>query len=817
MLELWEAEARADQLSEDLIQIITKRLQDYSILAQPARAEILKELWVDVTRSESGLLIETPFDKEKIPITQTDPETKDEVSEEEPSQVSESEVTNIPVKEIQSRPRTKTSPSGASATNTPAALNAPVTVLHGVGDRIAQTLSRLGIITLQDMLYFLPRRYNDYSRLKPINRLSNSEEVTVIGTIQNITTRNIRNGKAQLVEAVINDGTGLLRITWFNQVWLARRLHPGMQIALSGKIDQYLGRLTMNNPEWEPLEQQQLNTNRIVPVYPLTTQITQRWLRKQISQVVEYWAPRLQDPIPKSILSENNLVDISSAIAQSHFPDSWQDLKAAQERLAFDEIILLQLGVLHQKHLWQDRKAKVFTIEAGWMERQTSGLPYSLTSAQQRVLSDVLTDLGSGRPMNRLIQGDVGSGKTVLAALAIALIAESGAQSAMMAPTSILAEQHFRNLLDLLVTTQESGKQFSLNPAPIQSSEIRLMLGSTPESEKSQIRSGLEDGSIKLVIGTHALIEDPVQFANLQLVVVDEQHRFGVRQRAALRSKGECPHLLVMTATPIPRSLALTIYGDLDLSVLDEMPAGRQPVSTYLVMPRDRERAYHLIRQQADAGNQVMIIYPLVEESENLETRAATEEQARLQGEIFPNLKVGLLHGRMKSDEKDKVMSDFRQGKYHVLVSTTVIEVGLDIPNATVMLIEGANRFGLAQLHQLRGRVGRGAQKSYCILIPDHPGAGENERLRAMVETNDGFILAERDLEQRGPGQFLGTQQAGYAELQFANLTNVRLIEKARRSAQKIFANDPELTQPENQLLASALQQFWRGGRGDIS
>ncbi len=524
-------------------------------------------------------------------------------------------------------------------------------------------------------------------------------------------------------------------------------------------------------------------------------------------------------------------------------------LEAARHRLAFDEIFLLQLGVLRQKRSWQERSAHIFETDAGWLQDQVTNLPYPLTGAQQRALEDVRHDLSSGRPMNRLVQGDVGSGKTVIAALASAMIVRHGAQCAIMAPTSILAEQHYKSFLKFLAgsdlahtnpdgaeieqeirsETQESfGSETSADGSPqtqtvqkppdlLQPSEIRLMIGATPESEKREIRAGLEDGSIKIVIGTHALIEDPVTFANLQLAVVDEQHRFGVEQRAALRSKGDNPHLLVMTATPIPRSLALTVYGDLDVTIIDEMPPGRQAVSTFVLPPRERERAYTLVRSQIENGRQAFIIYPLVEESDKSESKAAVEEHVYLQKEIFPRLSIGLLHGRMKPEEKDEIMTRFRDGEFHILVSTSVIEVGVDVPNATVMMIEGANRFGLAQLHQFRGRVGRGAEKSYCLLIPETPDAVENERLQVMVETNDGFVLAERDLEQRGPGQFLGTRQSGFSELQLASLTDVRLIEKARRQAQILFEEYPDLDQPEFQTLATALDQFWGDGKGDIS
>ena len=441
-----------------------------------------------------------------------------------------------------------------------------------------------------------------------------------------------------------------------------------------------------------------------------------------------------------------------------------------------------------------------------------------------------------------------------MAALAIALVTQTGAQAAVMAPTSILAEQHYKTLLQLLCgeapkletppeeeaalqstsaadpglsleqveppggetydSESSSENEVDLQPSPaagpvLSEEQVRLLIGSTPEAEKAEIRSGLASGSIKLVVGTHALLEDPVGFADLQLAIIDEQHRFGVQQRAALRSKGENLHLLVMTATPIPRSLALTVYGDLDVTVLDEMPPGRQEIATYLLEPRERERAYQLVRHQVALGRQAFIIYPLVAESEASEAKAAVEEQARLQDQIFPDLRVGLLHGRLRPEEKDDVMERFRSGEYHVLVSTSVVEVGVDIPNATLMIIEGANRFGLAQLHQFRGRVGRGADKSYCLLIPDASEAVENERLKVMVETNDGFILAEKDLQQRGPGQFLGTRQSGFNELRMASLTDVQLIEKARRVAQAINLEDPELASPEHQVLAQSLSRFW--------
>jgi len=662
--------------------------------------------------------------------------------------------------------------------------------------------------TLGDMLYYYPRRYDDYSQLKPIKNLFYGEQVTVIGTVQTVHTRPIRGGKASIVETVISDGTGGIRLSFFNQPWMANRHKPGEAISVSGKIDQYLGRLVMNNPDTESVDIENLNTNRIVPVYALTERVTQKWLRKVMKQVVEYWSPNVVDALPESVRSSARLVTLGEALLQVHFPDSQEKLKAARERLGFDEIFYLQMGVLRQKREWKSVDARHFAVPDEWLSARIASLPFTLTSVQQSAINDIRLDLDSGKPMNRLLQGDVGSGKTVVAAIAAAMIVNGGSQAAIMSPTSILAEQHYRSFTRLLAG--ENGI--------MQESQIRLLVGDTPEAEKEVIRAGLADGSIQVVIGTHSLIEEPVVFKDLEFVVIDEQHRFGVEQRAALRTKGTNPHLLVMTATPIPRSLALTLYGDLDLSIMDVMPAGRQPVNTYVLRPQERERAFTLLRGQVKASKQAFIIYPLIEESDKIEARAAVDDYETLSKEVFPDLKLGLLHGRMRPDEKDDVMVKFRDRQYNILVSTTVVEVGVDVPNATVMIIEGADRFGLAQLHQLRGRVGRGSDQSYCLLIPTHEDATENERLQAMAESNDGFVLAERDLQQRGPGEFLGTRQSGYASgLRMASITDVKLIEKARGEAQKLFDHDPDLSKPEDALLAEAFERFWGEGKGDVS
>jgi ATP-dependent DNA helicase RecG len=702
-----------------------------------------------------------------------------------------------------------------------AGLDAPLTVLRGVGPETAKDYERLGLHTLRDMLLHFPRRYDNYSRMKTINRLEYGEECTLIATVWEVRERKFRANRTML-KVVLADGTGMIEVTEFNP-YRKQLLVQGRQIVVSGRVDQYLGRLTIVPREWEKLDVELLNTGRIVPVYALTEGIYQRAMRNLTAQVVNYWARKQPDPLPADMLSRAGLIGYGEALAQIHFPDSEDKLAEAQHRLAFDELLALQLGVLRQRRQWQSASGQALRIEDSALEAFVRGLPYALTGAQTRALGDIRADLARPVPMNRLLQGDVGSGKTAVAAAAMAIAAQAGAQAAMMAPTSILAEQHYRTLQNLL-TAEGSGQRAESGPAALRlpSSACRLLQGATPASEKAEIYDGLRTGAVKVVVGTHALIESPVEFANLGVVVIDEQHRFGVSQRAALRGKGAesrggNPHLLVMTATPIPRTLALSVYGDLDLSILDEMPPGRQPITTYILHANERERGYAFVRREAQKGRQGFLIFPLVEESEKIEAKAAVEEHARLQKEIFPDLKLGLLHGRMKPDEKEEVMEKFRAGEYHLLVSTSVVEVGVDVPNATVTLIDGANRFGLSQLHQFRGRVGRGEHASYCLLVSDSPNPEPDERLKAMEATQDGFKLAEVDLQLRGPGDFLGTRQSGFAGLHTARLSDVKTIEKARREAIALFDRDPELQAPEHTGIATLVQRFWSMGAGDVS
>ncbi|HLE73968.1 MAG TPA: ATP-dependent DNA helicase RecG [Anaerolineales bacterium] len=807
-LQSWVAEARAEGLGEDLILVIGARLRGYEGQTPVERQKTLLELWRRIEGETGG----AQNGKTSPPQKQA---AKPSPATSRPARPAVEAAGKTPVKvaaTIGTEPkpgRQKAAPR-PRAEGSPAALNAPTTVLYGVGTVNAKRLENLGVHTLGDMLYHFPRRYEDYSQLTAISSLLYGRPVTIAGTIRSISNRPVK-GKRTITEIIVEDGSGALRVTWFNQPWMARNLHVDNEVVLAGQVEQFQGRLTLNNPEWDLLDKEQLHTNRIVPVYPLAAHLGQRWLRGLMKRVVTYWAPRVPDPLPPPLVSSAQVVPLAEALLHAHFPESMEKLRAARQRLAFEELLLMQLAVLTQKQLWQGKAARRFDAPEPWLAEQIARLPFALTGAQQTALADVLQDMDSGKPMNRLLEGDVGSGKTVVAALCMAAVAQHGAQAAMMAPTSILAEQHYATLSKLLV-----GK------AGLQAGELRLIVGSTPEAEKEEIRRGLHQGSIKAVVGTHTLIEDPILFAELEMIVIDEQHRFGVGQRAALRGKGTNPHLLVMTATPIPRSLALTLYGDLDLSVIDEMPPGRRDVNTQLLLPRERQRAYQLIRNEVEGGHQAFIIYPFIEseedgDGENGQRTAAVEEEKRLKKEVFPDLKLRLLHGRMPAEDKERAMAAFRDGKAQVLVSTTVIEVGVDIPNASVMLIEGANHFGLAQLHQLRGRVGRGADQSYCILIPDRDQAAENERLQALLETNDGFMLAEKDLQQRGPGQFIGRQQSGFLDFRLASLSDGRLIDKARRHAEELLAADPALSKPEHQPLAAVLKIYLSDGKGDPS
>ena len=685
-----------------------------------------------------------------------------------------------------------------SAKADPEGLQQPVTVLRGVGIKLAQILHGRGVTTLLDLLYTFPRRYDDFSLMKPINKAAFGEQITVVGTVWEVRARRTRTNQVYL-QALVSDGTGQVQVTWFNQPWLAEQLKAGTQIALSGKLEQYLGRPTFNNPEWEPVARDMLRTGRIVPIYPQTEGLNSQKLRTLIKMVLDQWANKVPDPVPAPVRQRQNLLTLADALYQIHFPDSQTTLHQARQRLIFDELLLLQLGMLGNRQQWQSNPSLPLPTDDAVLQQFRDNLPFQLTGAQERVMAEIAGDMARPVAMSRLLQGDVGAGKTVVAAAAMLIAVKAGAQAALMAPTEILAEQHAKSLTRMLAP-------FDLN--------IHLLTGSVSAKEKELIYRELADGTAHIAIGTHALIQNNVQFQKLGLAIVDEQHRFGVEQRQALRDKGVdaqaiTPHLLVMSATPIPRSLALSVYGDLDMAILDELPPGRQEIKTRWLAPTERERAYAFVRGQVQTGRQAYIICPLVEESDKIEAKAAVDEHARLQGEVFPDYRVGLLHGRMKGDEKEEVMREFYAGNIQILVSTSVIEVGVDVPNSTVMLIEGANRFGLAQLHQFRGRVGRGEHQSYCLLIADNTGPETEERLAALEQTNDGFVLAEKDLQLRGPGEFFGRRQSGLPELQLASLLDMTTLQLARTEAEAILKADKELQQPEHAQLREKVQKFW--------
>jgi len=692
-------------------------------------------------------------------------------------------------------------------------LDSPITTVRGISTALATKFGKLGVKTVRDLLYFFPHRHLDYSRIKQISQLTEGDEQTIMANIWQAQVT--RLGYRQGTEAIVGDETGNVRVVWFNQPYLAKRLQTNARIVLSGRVSLFKGRHVFESPEWEFVEDKDLiHTGRLVPVYSLTQGLYPRQVRKLMKEVVDQWAWQVGDFLPVEMRERCDLLELPQAISQAHYPEDETIKDRARVRLAFDELFVLQLGVMSRKHDWQEKQPdSAFTIDKELTARFVQSLPFTLTTAQQRVLEDMLSDMQKPLPMSRLLQGEVGSGKTVVATAALLMAVANGYQGAFMAPTEILAEQHFATLCQLLsrAGSQEEEapylKKFSgIISRPL---TVALLIGDMTPSQKQELQKRIMDGEIDIAIGTHALIQKGVEFKQMGLAVVDEQHRFGVTQRSALRQKGFRPHMLVMTATPIPRTLALTLYGDLDLSVIDELPPGRQVVKTKWLRPGQRESAHNFIRKQVAAGNQAFIICPLIEESEAIAAQAAVVEYERLSQDVFPDLKLGLLHGRLAGDEKDKVMQRFRARELDILVSTPVVEVGIDIPNATVMLIESADRFGLSQLHQFRGRVGRGQEQSYCMLLAENPSEVGRERLGVIENVQDGFILAEEDLKMRGPGEFFGTRQSGLPDLRMAKLSDVKILELARNEAIQLFQVDPGLKKPEHQPLASEMARVW--------
>ncbi|MGQ9550116.1 MAG: ATP-dependent DNA helicase RecG [Roseiflexus sp.] len=723
----------------------------------------------------------------------------------------------------------------APAPARPLTPDSPLEDVPGITRIMVQSFRRLGVRTVRDLLYHFPHRYDDFTSHRTIAELQPGAVETIVAEVLDVRTVPMRSGGTRL-DVLVGDETGNLKVVFFRQPWLAQRFKIGAKVVLSGKIGVYDGLRQMASPEWQPFTDDDLiHVGRLVPVHPLTRGLVERSTRTLIKHVVDWCALMLEDHLPPAVLERTGLMPLPQAIAQIHFPESHAMLEQARRRLGFDEFLFIQLGVLQRRVIWQAQHGYAITRRHDVHEAFLKQLPFELTGAQARALEEIFADMERPVPMARLLQGDVGSGKTVVAAAAALQVIASGYQVAIMAPTEILAEQHYRGLRTLLgrVPVPRDERHTPANDLDPEQWErlkeikrildmsgddnldeggvrIALLTGSLGARERRRVLEGIARGDIDLIVGTHALISEGVRYASLGLAVIDEQHRFGVEQRQRLKDKGYNPHMLVMTATPIPRTLTLTIYGDLDVSVLDELPPGRQEIKTRWITTIEREKAYRHIRREVAKGRQAFVICPLVDESEKIDLPSAEEMHTTLSRDVFPDLRVALIHGKMPPREKDAVMIAFRNHEYDILVATAVIEVGIDVPNATTILIEGAERFGLAQLHQFRGRVGRGVHQSYCILVCDKDQNDvTRQRMEAMEQISDGFRLAEIDLQLRGPGEFFGTRQSGTPDLKVAQLADTRLLHTAYREAQKILADDPLLQRPEHTLLRTKMDDFW--------
>lgn len=671
-------------------------------------------------------------------------------------------------------------------------LSSPVQYVPRVGPKMAKKLEKLGVRTVEDLLWYAPFRYNDYSLISPIARVQPGETVTIRGEVISMKNAFTKTGK-KLQQAKISDETGTLDVIWFNQMYLTNIIKPGQMLSVSGKVDWFGHTIVMTSPEYEIFKEQSLHTGRLVPVYSETEGLSSKWLRGRIAFAIDQCLGQVEEYLPLAVKTENSLPDLADAIKTIHFPKNSQAAAYARKRLAFDELFLIQLRAREQKRLWQStKKSYPMRISSTDMNSIVASLPFELTADQRQSIKEILSDLEKPVAMNRLLEGDVGSGKTVVAAIAMYVVFQNGQRSVLMAPTEILANQHHETL----------SKVFT--PLGL---TVALITGTT----SSHKVTGLHPvKAADILIGTHALMSKSVTFDTIGLIVIDEQQRFGVQQRAFLMEKGgkkKTPHLLTMTATPIPRTVARTLYGNLDLSVLNQMPKGRQIVKTWVVPQTKRTDAYSWIQKQIkDTGAQVFVVCPLIEESESLATvRAVNKEFGKLKRDVFPQLRLGLLHGRMKSKEKTTVLDQFRSRSLDILVTTPVVEVGIDVPNASIMLIEAADRFGLSQLHQLRGRVGRGSKQSYCLLFTELDDEVIIQRLKAMETIHNGPLLAELDLKLRGPGELFGTKQHGLASLRFAQFSDTALIRQTKAAVDQMFEIDPELS--HHPLLRARLEK----------
>ncbi len=685
--------------------------------------------------------------------------------------------------------KTETGMQPVEAKDSKLTLKSDVMYLKGIGPKIAYILNKLGIYTVGDLLYYFPRKHVDYSTRTRIRDLEPGETTTVFGTIRSVEAFTTKNNLG-VVKVKIVDGSGSMNLNFFssrsNKYTLERmksQFPKGSGIMVSGtvKINSYDGMPTLDKPTYsimddEILSSSNINLARIVPIYPLSENLNIKTLRKAIFNTIQLFKNEIETVLPAYIIKKYNLLPKKEAVEQMHFPNDNESLQRARFSLVFEELFLIQLrlALLREEN---NRTISSIPLEIkrdGLVMRFINGLPFELTGAQKRAVNEILNDLNSTKPMQRLLQGDVGSGKTVVATIMLLAAIENGYQAAIMAPTEILAQQHYNNMVNWLT------------PLGIR---VELFLGSIAKKQRTISETNLRNGQADIAVGTHALIQDNIEFANLGAVVIDEQHRFGVKQRLALRKKSQNPQILTMTATPIPRTLAITMNGDLDLTIIDELPKGRKPIITKLV--NARKQITELIRHEVEAGRQAYIVYPLIEESETLSAKAATIEKERWQNEVFPEYKIGLLHGKLKNDEKDEVMNKFKNKEYDILVSTTVVEVGVDVPNATVIVIENAERFGLSQLHQLRGRVGRSDLQSYCLLSSSTKSQETRARLNIMTQTNDGFVIAEQDLQIRGPGEFLGTRQSGLPDMIIADIVHdAKILELARSEAINFVKNN---------------------------